>query len=598
MKNKMISKLFVLACLGSVTTLYAQEEKRDTLNRELTLERQYNPTVLDANKVNITPDRREPITRKMAIDYASYGAVLFPEKEITLLPSGEMYTNIDYSKHRGYLNLAGGLHTNIDVDLGYHILDNQTDKLNLFFTHRSSNNGLDYQQNEEKVKAKLNDNLASIHFKHAFESVFFTLGGNFAYKAYNYFGHPTYAAGSSYTDGKTNSTADYETNQANTTIRFNTGLQSRNADKVNYRIDFDFLHFQQKYGLAKDYSGMKENVFHINGDLNTSLVDEDQRIGVLADIHAIGYNKPNGQGSYFDRLATYASKTDITLTPYYTLSGNGINLTLGAALSYYENQNDSQTRIAPHVAFDASMGGRSTFYFTADGGIKANDLDQLINECRFIDPSLAVDDYTKTPFDLKTGVKTGIIDNVWLNLYGQYKKTENDVFFVKLINSLTGNSFTEAMNPVNNFDTKLLRVGADLRFDIQKYMEFSIKSAYNKWTVNYDKDIESLDANEDLWASTRPDFEFGINATIHPLEKLSIGVDYTLMTGRKMNFQKDVSAIEMNNISELNLRGQYQLNDWVGAYAKITNLLNQEFDSFYSYPTQKIGAMIGININF
>ena len=95
---------FVFLC--NVTAISAQnnddDEERDKLERAMVLEREYDPTVQDANKVNILPAIKEPVARKVPINYASFSMPLEPEKQITLLPSGNVMTNIDYNKKRGY----------------------------------------------------------------------------------------------------------------------------------------------------------------------------------------------------------------------------------------------------------------------------------------------------------------------------------------------------------------------------------------------------------------------------------------------------------------------------------------------------------------
>ena len=60
-----IKALCVMALLGSVATVSAQEDKtkEKNLNREMTLEREYDPTVQDASKVN-TLSPSPPIRRR------------------------------------------------------------------------------------------------------------------------------------------------------------------------------------------------------------------------------------------------------------------------------------------------------------------------------------------------------------------------------------------------------------------------------------------------------------------------------------------------------------------------------------------------------
>lgn len=132
-----IKALCVMALLGSVATVSAQEDKtkEKNLNREMTLEREYDPTVQDASKVNTLPVIKGPVVKKKAIDYATFTVPADPEKEISLLPSGNIMTDIQYNKRRGYFNFGGGTYLNLNGDLGYHILSTDKDKLNIWFSH-------------------------------------------------------------------------------------------------------------------------------------------------------------------------------------------------------------------------------------------------------------------------------------------------------------------------------------------------------------------------------------------------------------------------------------------------------------------------------
>ena len=188
-----IKALCVMALLGSVATVSAQEDKtkEKNLNREMTLEREYDPTVQDASKVNTLPVIKGPVVKKKAIDYATFTVPADPEKEISLLPSGNIMTDIQYNKRRGYFNFGGGTYLNLNGDLGYHILSTDKDKLNIWFSHRSTNGKVKYIDTDfDKVKAKLNDNLGGLNFKHAFEKLSLNMGIKYGYSAFNYYGLP------------------------------------------------------------------------------------------------------------------------------------------------------------------------------------------------------------------------------------------------------------------------------------------------------------------------------------------------------------------------------------------------------------------------
>lgn len=187
MKTITIKMVCAVAWITIAGTVQAQD---DNLKRELTLEREYDPSVQDANKVNTLPAVKQPEVKKTAIDYATQAVPTIPEKEISVLPSGKVMTDILYNKNRGYLNAAAGMYLNINGDFGYHILDTDKDRLNLFYSHRSSGGDRKYIQGEGvKQSVHLNDNLGGINYLHNFDKASMKLGARYGYNAFNYFGY-------------------------------------------------------------------------------------------------------------------------------------------------------------------------------------------------------------------------------------------------------------------------------------------------------------------------------------------------------------------------------------------------------------------------
>ena len=56
-------------CLFSWITAFAQQDT--TMNRTVIVENEYNPTVMDASKINVMPKIEEPKAAKKNIDYAT-----------------------------------------------------------------------------------------------------------------------------------------------------------------------------------------------------------------------------------------------------------------------------------------------------------------------------------------------------------------------------------------------------------------------------------------------------------------------------------------------------------------------------------------------
>ena len=126
MKNKIFT---VILGLLSTMGIYAQQPKDTVLTRQLELEREFNPTLQDANKINSLPAIHEPQVSKANRAYATWATHATPPLEIALSQPGKIMTDIPFSLQKGYLFLNAGNYANIDGALGYRFLDGEIDKL-------------------------------------------------------------------------------------------------------------------------------------------------------------------------------------------------------------------------------------------------------------------------------------------------------------------------------------------------------------------------------------------------------------------------------------------------------------------------------------
>ena len=196
--------LCITGLLAASLNLAAQVEQTDpALNRELTLEREYNPSVQDANKVNTLPEVKEPAATKIRINYDFLSIPAEPGREASRLPAGRFLAGMSYNKRRGYLNLGLGTYRNINGEAGYHILATGKDRLNLFLSHRSANGEVAYLDGfmkGEKVRARFNNNLGGINYRHEFPQAALRLGAKLEHSAFNYYGMPAPSMYATWTD--------------------------------------------------------------------------------------------------------------------------------------------------------------------------------------------------------------------------------------------------------------------------------------------------------------------------------------------------------------------------------------------------------------
>ena len=597
-----IKALCMTALLGSAVAVHAQEDqtKEKELNRQMTLEREYDPTVQDANKVNTLPEVKEPEVTKRAIDYATFTLPIDPEKEISLLPSGNVMTDIQYNKRRGYFNFGGGTHLNLNGDIGYHILSTDRDKLNIWFSHRSTNGNVKYIQEvepeHEKVKAKINDNLGGIGFSHLFRRATLDLGARYGYSAYNYYGLPFSSSSTLGFD-----LADRNTRQVDQTIQGYVGVRSAEGAPMGYDVRFDYTHFGHKYGASADHDGVKENTIALGLDLFAPF-NGNQRIGIALDARYFNYSLPP-QESYTPEtgdtpytFSTYENHFNGVLNPYYRIEGDNWHVKLGAKLMLaagFDYWDGGKFYASPDVSADVTVARRTLLYAKVGGEMRHNSMYSLTQENRYADPL----DATLPSFnwlDAKLGLKCGAAPGFWFDVFAGYAATSNDYYFMAY-NPLMQDQFNYIVTR-SDIDSKRFYVGADLKYSYQKLLDIHLKGVYNNWTMNQGDSYVGGTPNHEIDPIGKPEMELTAGITLRPVDRVSASLDYYLATGR--NAEVFGTVEEMDNINELNLTGAYTLNDTFGLYLKLNNVLCQKYELYYGYPMQSFSAMIGVNINF
>lgn len=579
-------KVKTVVCLTALLAIAGTAQaQNDNLKRELTLEREYDPSVQDANKINTLPAIKQPDVKKTAIDYSTQTVPTDPEKAISVLPSGKVMTDILYNKNKGYVNLGVGTALNINGDFGYHFLNTEKDQLNLFFSHRSNNDKRKYNQSEtaEKQKASLNDNLAGLNFLHHFDKASMKLGARYGYSAFNYFGYPLYETTAS-------DVFSIDTKQANQQISLNAGVESKEGASLGYLLDVDFTNFSHKYGLSESIDGIKENTIGVKAGLNTPFGGNKQ-IGVLGKLEYLNYSLPSTPASYLP-MPEFENHGEVTLTPYYTVTGDTWNVKLGANVMFITGENE-KVFASPNIAADVKVADKTVLYAKADGEIRSNSAFELSKRNRYVNPWEDVLP-SRTWLDGVVGLKSGVAPGFWFDVFAGFQATDNDVLFIQEMGN-NGINYSAA----DYFKTKLFLAGASLKYSYQNLFEFSLKGVLNNWTVD---EMDAWDGGDapDFEAYGRPKVEITSTIDVRPIDKLTLSAKYYLGTGRK-TVQYELQGwdpIDMDNINELNVTGLYTINQTFGVYVQLNNLLFQKYDLLYGYPAMGFNAVAGVNINF
>ena len=113
-----MKRIAMIAGLGMMTLTAAYAQQNNTaLERTVVVENQYNPTVMDASKINVLPKVEEPSVPKSNIDYVTSlrPVTAWNYQTMSLMPKEQVADMI----YRGWLRAGYGTYGNVDVKAGY-----------------------------------------------------------------------------------------------------------------------------------------------------------------------------------------------------------------------------------------------------------------------------------------------------------------------------------------------------------------------------------------------------------------------------------------------------------------------------------------------
>ncbi|MDR0572484.1 MAG: TonB-dependent receptor [Tannerella sp.] len=573
-----------------------KKERQQNLNREMTLEREYDPIVQDATKVNTLPVVREMKISKRPITYSDYAVPILPEKEMYVLPPEKLMTEVEHHKRNGYLHFGGGMLMNMTGDFGYHLLNTDRDLLSVYFSHRSANGTVEFEDETiNKRKAKFNDNLGGLDFTHRFDKATLKLGGRFGYSAFNYYGMPTNIG---LPDSDLSN--DSITNQGDRLINVYGGVMSDTTTSTGYHIGIDYTNFDQKYSLSKELDGMTENHIGINFGIS-SPVNNGQRFGIDVNANILSYTAPSSASRIVVDSSAFDTHFNVTLNPYYRMESDTWKLLLGLNLALVSQNSETDVFVSPDITFDAPIANWSVFYAKLGGGIESNSMAELSRTNRYINPVFTAD-ASKTWADLKLGVRSSATAGLWFDLFAGYKYTESDVLF-------NPSSYDWADNGFNNVSmafqptTQRIQVGATLKYDYKQIVDFYLKGVYNYYNLKFSDTwknsyaVKDLNEDSDLEAYGKPSFVANAGINVRPVKPLTVSLDYCMTSGMYANLGLE-GNVKMKTINDLRLRASWKFNDIFGAYAQFNNLLFQKRELYYGYPLQPFSVMAGFSVNF
>jgi hypothetical protein len=560
------------------------------------VEREYKPIIHDAGKINSVPKVLELNVDKAAANYSDFNLPLNAGFNIHTLPAAQL----DFAKKAddkpGYARVGFGNYLNTLADFAYPLVRTKDMHLDFALNHLGAYG----------IKAHTTTN-ATLSFDKTFDAmnVYAGLGGGHEYL--KYYGNNFNAAGT-VVDLKTlaiangtdtyreenlthlNRTAqDFSLSQlandslSNTFWRFNAlaGVCSLpEADGLRYRAEMQYKVFGSHYGLS-------EHLVHTL--VGFSIPNKDNRMGVDVEMYNLSYRSGNPALSYFSDAYSV-----VGLNPYYSIERSNYNVRLGVKsnFSFVHGQPFSPSadiraewRVAPE--FFSVYGG-------ATGGYAVNTMDAMADENRYLYSDTRVND-TYTPYDVYAGFKVKPLYNLLLDAYIDYRSINNQYFFVNKEYSISTMTvppfvpntglFTNRFNVIYS-DATQLRVGARAAYNFKNLVNVELKGAYNGWAVATEQ-----------YAWNKPKWEASLNTGVRINSEWSVSAN-AFYEGERYAKLGNLPPILMRDKIDINLGANYSYNNWLTAFVKVNNLINNHYQDFYGYYVQGFNVLVGAGFSF
>ena len=573
-----MKKTFVIiAVLAMSTALFAQTQD-SLLRRQMELEREFNPTLMDADKINSLPALREPTVQKANTNYSTWAGRVTPPIEIALPQPGSIMTDIPFSTNKGYLFFNAGNYANLNGAFGYRLVDNEKHNLSLSFLHNSTNGNISYAQEPVSGEgtnsndAFMMDNLGQLNYLHLAESLKLNMHLSYLNSRFNYYGNPF--ENDRYFENDNNSYG---------LLNARVALESVESDLLNYRGFLDFKNFNTSLSDITQYDWMKGNQVHAMVGLDKPFTG-NSKIGVDGSLITTLYN--GEADNYFL----------INAAPYLFFGSDNTHAKLGADI-LFQNAENTKIRIAPNVSLKWGLTERSSLYAKVHGSFKHNTLPEIMEESRYIltlNPVKA----SYTHLDLEVGTKIGEVSGFRFDIFGGYKKTDDEHFLVLngpdyYDGAVFSPFFMEVLNPMYGTLSHSF-IGGMIHSNIWSPLNISARIKKNFY------DVSEISFNDteitDPKAYNQPGIDVDIKGTLELIENLKLTLNYYFAGDRWTYFNFD--NIKMDNINDLNIGGIYDISESFSLNVKANNILSQKYDIWYGYPAQGINVAGGFTLKF
>lgn len=620
MKQLLISSLLLCAL-----TVSAQNSADTTLNRNVTVERDFQPVIQAAGKLSTKPEVVETTVEAAKVEYSDYTADVQPGAEFNALLSQP--TRFSPGKaYNGYLRGAIG-HPNTLFDFEYKLDDGKKSVLNAY-AHHDGQWGL-------KADSKTKIGLEFAHLFSACDLYFGVNGSNTYVHKYGHF-YDYNNIGTGYKNGYLKDYTLTDKDKVNLwSAEAYVGVKSNAKQEVQYKVQTGYL------------------LFAVPGQVNEHQLRSELSFDWSSDAHHVGaevyiqnnFRQLTGLASLVN---TYHNIHNFRIEPYYAYKSKRVQLHLGINLDmnlgrgqYLSGVENLSFAPSPHVYLEAQVAKQwLTIYADAKGshGIGTLQSHMDSNPFRLMEAGVISGHVASyTPIDAEVGFHIRPYRDLMIELHGGYAHMLNQTTLI----AVTDNTTTYSSSKLNELmalhagdlsytysDYSRGKIGGQINYHYKDIIRINLHGDYYFWNAlkhednsyNYNQhcqELHDLLDNKHHTVYDRANWEIGLRidgridkhwslysdnyfggsrlalATdgthkLKPTIELDLGVQYEMWVGKQAKMVNEDGGTTVRPEPQPNLTLFFELN----------NFIHRKNDIYYGYQSQGINFRLGAIYKF
>ncbi|PLW97582.1 MAG: hypothetical protein C0593_08290 [Marinilabiliales bacterium] len=565
--KKRFSDLIAVIAVLLIIPGFVSAQEPDPYSEEVTIIAPYQPSVEDANKLNIEPQFESPQIDKPQITYGilssrvptRYTPGSLRPASITGEPISKLYRN--------YIKGGFGNYWTPYLELYAGSLRHKKNTFSVGMKHHSSNGSI-----KNYGPSQFSQNSIDINTGRVMKKYIFSASLGYDRDVYHNYGYMPLDSTQEY--DKDSIKQRFQTLSAG--IMFKSRESRKSKGKHYFGLNYNL--WNSRYDLTEHDVNLKTGFIRYTEVVN---VLDSEEFGVDVDAHY--YNEQ------YDSVNNHAI---ISALPYLKIGMKEYTLKLGAGL-HQLIADENIFYVSPEIELQINViPDAMKLYAGVTGGVKKNTLAALSAQNPFITPGLR-SSVTTMPYKAYGGVNGKIGSNMDLNVNFEAGAMDNMPFFVNVPWQFDTSTIADNAFDVVFDDVTFYHVHASFLYRFSEVVNGRLYGDYYAYTMTTLQEPFHT-----------PEMIAGFELKYNFMDKIAANVDL-FYCGNQYSASLDpktmvltTAGYEIDPYMDISIGANYRFSKPLSFFLNVNNILNNHYEYRYGYPAQGINFLVGASYAF